>query len=142
MLDYERELLKVKESTEETVDVFVVMKEGKRVEETIDEHLEGWTNKVYFTPRTSHRSPGRAQQIEGKFSSDRSAVILDISWWNGNSFREILGFLEQEGYDKSRVFAYYLCGDQHPQFTTEYTHKPVCLPAQKMERLLRDYQRR
>lgn len=107
---------------EGTIDLYLVMDEMGMMKDCLDRRLPKSLkfNQIKFTPKSSHkcRFEGRKrdQKIEGDFDSSRYALITDVSWWKGNSLREILGYLDDQGYEKEKIYAFYFWGG-HPEIS-------------------------
>ncbi len=96
------------------IDVFVLLENARQYESFVDEKLGQRANKVYFTPSNSHRSPGRNQRVEGQYDKIRPALIFDIGFWTGASFKETLDFLLKTGYEIKNIYAWYISGNTSP----------------------------
>ena len=94
-----------------TIDVFVILESGRNYEILVDEDLGTRANKVYFRPSASHNDPGRSQKIQGTYSSNRPALIFDDGWWTGDSFRETVNFLKNQGYELEQIYGYFVNGE-------------------------------
>lgn len=96
------------------IDVFVILETARDYELFANEAFGDRANIVYFTPSTSHNVAWREQKVEGNFSPERAALVLDISWWKGNAFREAVSFLTKAGYCINRIYGYSVLGKVSP----------------------------
>lgn len=104
------------EYDDETIfDVYLIMDGADYLEKSARKELENRTNIIRFTPSVKHDgSPkgmlSRQQMTKGTPNTDNPCIIYDDSYDYGNSFKETMGFLLNEGYDPDKIYVMYKFG--------------------------------